>query len=154
MLYYPALKWFFFMFLAFGVCWWFKAFDFVEKKVPHLPWWWVGCLFAGSFLIGAWTWGKQSVVMHTTKIEASTHKLFLRTGWVNIQQMELPLRQIESMSVDQDMWGKIFDYGTITFFGTGGRRPQAFWVCSPSALTAWIGERQGDTTGLQAAPTV
>ncbi|OFW04024.1 MAG: hypothetical protein A3I61_05690 [Acidobacteria bacterium RIFCSPLOWO2_02_FULL_68_18] len=36
--------------------------------------------------------------------------------------LELLLRQVEAISIDQSILGRIFDYGSITLSGTGGVR--------------------------------
>jgi uncharacterized membrane protein YdbT with pleckstrin-like domain len=95
-------------------------------------------LFAlgGFFLMIFSDFIKQLTTLLTTRIYLTDTKLFLKTGLFNVQQMELPLRQIESVSVSQDFYGNLFNYGSLTFFGTGGRQPQAFWVADPRALSA------------------
>lgn len=77
----------------------------------------------------------QSIVLLTTKIYLTSSELFLRSGLFNIKQAEFPIRQIESTSIHQDIWGKIFNYGIVTFYGTGGHSSKVFWVTAPSRLT-------------------
>lgn len=82
---------------------------------------------------------KQSITQITTKVYVTSDKLFLRSGFFKVQQMEIPLSQIESTSIYQDFFGKIFNYGTVYFYGTGGRQPAAFWIDKPESLTNVIG---------------
>ncbi len=141
MVFYPTLRWILFSAILFGLMLFFNL-DFLLQTRFHAPSWilWpVGAAALGLIFSSLIT---QSIVILTTRIYLTSHKLFLRTGWFNVQQMELPLKQIESTSVQQDFWGKCFDYGMVTFYGTGGRQPRAFWVISPALFTERLSQLQ------------
>ena len=141
MVFYPTLRLIFFISLALGAVFFFNL-DYLLQTKLHAPAWILWPLGAVALAVICSSLFSQSVVLLTTRIYLTSHKLFLRTGWFNVQQMELPLKQIESTSVHQDFWGKIFNYGVVTFYGTGGRQPRAFWVTHPTALTEEVGRLQ------------
>ena len=88
---------------------------------------------------------RQYVMRNTTLIYITHHKLFLKTGYLATEQIEVPLAQIESMSVNQDWRGTLFNYGDIVFFGTGGRHPEIYCVADPKAFTQNLSLIQGKT---------
>jgi uncharacterized membrane protein YdbT with pleckstrin-like domain len=151
MLFYPSLQ----LFLLFLVASFFILFFNVIETLrgfgmPHYVFYLV---FGAFFIYLLFSLAQQAVVLITTRIYMTKHKLFLRTGWLTIQQMELPLRQIESVSVNQDIFGMFFNYGDLAFYGTGGRQPRAFWVVNPSAFSAKLNELQDLATSLQLPAT-
>jgi uncharacterized membrane protein YdbT with pleckstrin-like domain len=46
----------------------------------------------------------------------------VKVGLVQRRTLELLLRQVEAIAVDQSILGRIFDYGSVTLSGTGGVR--------------------------------
>ena len=107
-----------------------------------LPWWINLATFGVLLIFVLNSLIRQAITQITTRVYLTSDKLFLRAGWFNVQQMELPLAQIESTSISQDFWGKIFGYGSVSFFGTGGRQPVAYWIKSPELLTHEIGRSE------------
>jgi uncharacterized membrane protein YdbT with pleckstrin-like domain len=101
----------------------------------HLPpssyFYWL--IFTGSFPIFIAV--QKYIVTCTTHIAITESHVVLRSGWLSVQQMELPRNQIESTSVQQNFMGRIFDFGDITFFGTGGGSPKVYGVANPREFT-------------------
>ncbi len=49
-------------------------------------------------------------------------RIIIKTGLFSRQTFEMNLNKIESVNVDQSIFGRMFGYGTITIIGTGGTR--------------------------------
>lgn len=59
-------------------------------------------------------------------------RVLARMGLVHRESIETLLTKIEGIGVDQDLWGRLFGYGTITITGTGGTRESI--ACIPRPL--------------------
>lgn len=71
---------------------------------------------AALFLISAALRYKNS------EFAVTTRRVIIKTGWLPRKAMELPLGKVESLSVDQPVFGRIFNYGTLNLGGTGGTK--------------------------------
>lgn len=49
-------------------------------------------------------------------------RIIVKTGIFSRRTLEMNLNKIESVNVDQNIFGRMFGYGTITIIGTGGTR--------------------------------
>lgn len=64
----------------------------------------------------AWAAYKSSEFGVTTK------RVIVKVGLIRRETLELLLRQVEAISVDQSIMGRIFNFGSVTLSGTGGVR--------------------------------
>ena len=55
----------------------------------------------------------------TTTIFVSDKRFFHSHGWVHRHAHEIVIGKVESILVEQGLWGRIFNYGTIKVSGTG-----------------------------------
>lgn len=62
------------------------------------------------------------VAYKTSEFGVTTRRVIIKVGLVQRRTLELLLRQVEAISIDQSIMGRIFDYGSITLSGTGGVR--------------------------------
>ena len=49
-------------------------------------------------------------------------RIIVKTGIFSRRTLGMNLNKIESVNVDQNIFGRMFGYGTITIIGTGGTR--------------------------------
>jgi uncharacterized membrane protein YdbT with pleckstrin-like domain len=49
-------------------------------------------------------------------------RIVIKRGWISRKTLEMNLNKIETVNVDQSIWGRIFGFGSITVVGTGGTR--------------------------------
>jgi uncharacterized membrane protein YdbT with pleckstrin-like domain len=56
----------------------------------------------------------------TSEFGVTTKRVIVKVGLVQRQTLELLLRQVEAISVDQSIMGRMFNYGSVTLSGTGG----------------------------------
>lgn len=49
-------------------------------------------------------------------------RVIVKTGIFSRYTLEMNLNKIESVNVDQSIFGRMFGYGTITIIGTGGTK--------------------------------
>lgn len=61
----------------------------------------------------------------------TNRRVIIKTGIISRDTFELQLQKVECIGVDQSIWGRIFNFGTITGTGTGGSKGFAKRVSSP-----------------------
>lgn len=86
---------------------------------PELPRWlqWMALGVAGLALVvavGPWIRWMSSEYAVTDK------RVLAKLGVVQRDSLETLLSKIEAIRVDQGVWGRLWNYGTITVIGTGG----------------------------------
>jgi uncharacterized membrane protein YdbT with pleckstrin-like domain len=74
------------------------------------------------------------VAYRTTELGVTNRRVIVKTGLVRRRTLELLLRQVEAISVDQSLLGRIFGFGSITLTGTGGVREIFHQVRDPLEL--------------------
>lgn len=60
------------------------------------------------------------VTFATSEFGVTSKRVIIKVGFVKRRSLELLLRQIEAISVDQSIMGRLFGFGSITLTGTGG----------------------------------
>jgi membrane protein YdbS with pleckstrin-like domain len=80
--------------------------------------------YAGAAVIGvAFLLALPPTIRYLSSDFAVTDKRVLaRMGVLHRQSLETLLSKIEGIGVDQDPWGRLLGYGTLTITGTGGTR--------------------------------
>ena len=56
----------------------------------------------------------------TSEFGVTSKRVIIKVGLIQRNTIELLIRQVEAISVDQSLSGRIFNFGTITLTGTGG----------------------------------
>jgi uncharacterized membrane protein YdbT with pleckstrin-like domain len=77
---------------------------------------------------GAWIrqWASEFAV--------TNKRVIVKVGFISRRTIEINLSQVESVEVDQDIFGRLFNYGTITVSGTGGTREPFDLIDDPLAF--------------------
>ena len=58
----------------------------------------------------------------TDEFVITNKRIICKTGIFSRRTLEMNLNKIESVNVDQSIFGRMFGYGTITIIGTGGTK--------------------------------
>ena len=82
-------------------------------------------------LIGLFAAVPPLVARKTSEFGVTTRRVIIKVGVVRRRTLELLLRQVEAISVDQSLMGRIFNYGSITLSGTGGVREVFHNIAAP-----------------------
>jgi len=56
----------------------------------------------------------------SSEFGVTNKRVIIKVGFVRHRTLELLLRHVEAISVDQSVAGRIFDFGSLTLTGTGG----------------------------------
>jgi uncharacterized membrane protein YdbT with pleckstrin-like domain len=70
----------------------------------------------------------------TTELGVTNKRVIVKSGFIRRRTIELLLRQVEAISVDQGLLGRLLGYGSITLTGTGGVREVFHQVREPLEL--------------------
>lgn len=77
-------------------------------------------------------WYLRSYIQYVTSEYGVTNKrILMKTGWIRRNALEIFLKKIESIDVDQTITGRVLNYGTLVIVGTGGTRDSYFYVPRP-----------------------
>jgi uncharacterized membrane protein YdbT with pleckstrin-like domain len=95
----------------------------------------VGGLFCltGGFVVftGILDLVRIFIVIRTTEFALTTKRVMGKRGFIRRHSLELLLSQVESISVDQPITGRLLNYGTVTVIGTGGTRERFPLIVNP-----------------------
>jgi uncharacterized membrane protein YdbT with pleckstrin-like domain len=62
------------------------------------------------------------IIRSTSEFVITNKRVIIKRGLIARKTFEMNLNKIETVNVDQSIWGRIFGFGTITIVGTGGTR--------------------------------
>lgn len=97
--------------------------------VPDLP-----VAGAGVLLVGILMLVPPLLASRTTEFGVTNKRVVVKTGLIRRRTLELLLRQVEAIAVDQSLSGRLLGYGSITLTGTGGVREVFHRVRDPLEL--------------------
>lgn len=86
----------------------------------------------------------------TTTIFVSDKRFFHSHGWIHRHAHEIVIGKVESILVEQGLWGRIFNYGTIKVSGTGAGTIVLRFIKRPLEFQRQVRAIQGAGTGTQA----
>ena len=82
----------------------------------------------------------------TTTIFLSDKRFFHSYGWVHRHAHEIIISKVESILVEQNLWGRIFNYGTIKVSGTGAGTIVLHYIKRPIEFQRQVRAIQGSAT--------
>jgi uncharacterized membrane protein YdbT with pleckstrin-like domain len=87
-------------------------------------------------LAGAWLrqWAGEFAV--------TNRRVIIKLGFISRRTIELNLSKVESVEVNQDIFGRLFNYGTITVIGTGGTHEPFALINDPLAFRRAVQSQQ------------
>ena len=71
------------------------------------------------FLMGVLRFAQMMVIKVTTEIAVTTSRIIYKRGLIARNVGEMSVDRIESVSVHQSFWGRIFDFGRLVIHGMG-----------------------------------
>lgn len=69
-----------------------------------------------------------------SEFAVTTRRVILKTGVTSRRTIEINLAKVESVQVDQDLLGRLLNYGTIMVIGTGGTREPFTMIDNPQGF--------------------
>ena len=87
--------------------------------------------------IGAWIrqWASEFAV--------TNKRVIIKVGFLSRRTIEINMSKVESVEVNQDIFGRLLNYGTITVIGTGGTKEPFDLINDPLAFRRAVQSQQG-----------
>ncbi|HEX9454948.1 MAG TPA: PH domain-containing protein [Candidatus Binatia bacterium] len=70
----------------------------------------------------------------SSEFGVTNKRVIIKIGFLRRRTVELLLRQVEAISVDQSVLGRMLDFGSVTLTGTGGVREVFHNISAPLEL--------------------
>lgn len=70
-------------------------------------------------VIGLFFLGQAYIRYKTTELAITSKRVIVKTGFIRRSTVEINLSKVESLQVDQEVMGRMFNFGTLTISGTG-----------------------------------
>lgn len=83
----------------------------------------LGLLFLPAYGLGLICWLVAFVRYKTTELAVTNKRVIAKFGFISRQTIELNINKVESIQVNQGIFGRIFNYGSLVVSGAGN--PQA-----------------------------
>ncbi|MEY2654479.1 MAG: hypothetical protein RLZZ524_1507 [Pseudomonadota bacterium] len=80
------------------------------------------------FLIKAW------IRYRTTELAVTTRRVIVKTGLIRRSTVEININKVESIQVDQDILGRMFNHGTLIMAGAGSPQAPISGISDPMAF--------------------
>ncbi|MEP6689247.1 MAG: PH domain-containing protein [Gemmatimonadales bacterium] len=100
----------------------------VALQVTTQDYWYAGAALVGVALLLAIPPGIRYL---SSDFAVTDKRVLARMGIVHRQSLETLLSKVEGLGVEQDLWGRLLGYGTITLTGTGGTRESIAGIPRP-----------------------
>ncbi len=78
----------------------------------------------------------------TTETDVTNFRIVHKTGFIKRRTFEMSLDKVESVDVDQNILGRILNYGDVTVLGVGEGKETIRTIASPLAFRSAITVRQ------------
>jgi uncharacterized membrane protein YdbT with pleckstrin-like domain len=92
-----------------------------------------------AFLIIAW------IRIKSTEIAVTTRRLIVKHGFVRRNTVEINLSKVESIQVDQNVFGRMLDFGTLVISGTGTSHAPIDGIADPMTFRKAFIEAQQES---------
>jgi len=70
----------------------------------------------------------------TTEFAVTDRRIIAKTGLISRSTVELFLDKVEALHVEQSVWGRLLDFGTVTIHGTGSTLEPIRNISAPLTL--------------------
>ena len=74
----------------------------------------------------------------TTEIAVTDRRIVLKRGLLRRHTVEMNMQKVESVDVDQTLFGRVFDYGNVTIRGTGSSFERLDMIDAPLKLRTTV----------------
>jgi len=126
--------------------------------IPGILLWLAALLLAvaGSVLqpSNVWLWSALAVALlaaisslkawfrrWTTEIDVTDRRVVYKRGFIRRHTVEINMDKVESVDVDQSLFGRLFDYGDVVIRGTGAGIEPLRGIDSPLAFRSAVTAR-------------
>ena len=79
-----------------------------------------GAFGAVLLLVGVLLWIAAYIQRRTSEFAVTNERIIVKVGILRRRTVEMLLRQVEALEVNQGILGRVLGYGTLLIVGTGG----------------------------------
>ncbi len=98
--------------------------------------------FGGFFLFIAILTGIVAFInFKTSEFTVTNKRVIVKLGFIRRQSLEVLLNKVEGITVNQGIFGRILDYGTISVNGTGGTKNFSYKISAPLEFRKQVQEQ-------------
>ena len=112
-------------------------------------------LFIGvsTVVCGVLMLGNAYLRLVSTELVVTNRRVISKTGFISRNTFEVMLNRVEGANIDQSIWGRILNFGSIWVHGTGGGVTPIYHVMDPvsfkKVLLTWVQKNQpGAQSGI------
>jgi uncharacterized membrane protein YdbT with pleckstrin-like domain len=70
----------------------------------------------------------------SSEFAVTSSRVIVKTGFISRKTIEINLSRIESVQVEQDLFGRLFNFGTMIVVGTGGTKEPFTLIDNPAGF--------------------
>lgn len=96
--------------------------------------------FLGIFLLAAILLGVAIIRVLTTELALTNRRVIAKKGFIRRDTIELRLEKVEGLMVNQSIFGRLLNYGTVTVSGTGGIKTPIPFINNPTQFRMVVNE--------------
>ena len=74
------------------------------------------------------------IIRVTTEIVVTDRRIIHKVGLISRHTQEINITKVETVDVNQSLWGRMVDYGSVSIIGTGGSWEPLRHVAAPLQL--------------------
>lgn len=128
------------------VLWWLLAgsalihygnrIPFLQLKAQGYAIYWL--LGLGGLLFGVFMAINAYILLRTSEYALTNYRVIAKSGWLRQVSFDILLQKVESVKVQQTIFGRLFNYGTVIICGTGGSKDPFFKIRHPLQFRNFI----------------
>ena len=106
----------------------------------HISLWSMFWLIAGGAVLlplfgaGLILWGVAYVRYKSTELAITNRRVIAKFGFIRRSTVEINIHKVESIQVDQDILGRMFNHGTLIIAGAGNPQAPIAGISDPMAF--------------------
>lgn len=100
--------------------------------------WLIGSVF--FFLYAIKLVIQATVIILTTEFAITNRRVIAKSGFIRRHTVEILLSKIESVTLNQNILGRLLNFGNVTVTGTGGTRETFKVIAGPVAVRSKINQ--------------
>ena len=86
-----------------------------------------------------------------SEFAVTNKRVLIKTGWIRRHSLETLLSKVEGIRVEQSIFGRMWDYGTIVVSGTGGSKEPFHKIAEPMLFRRRVQDQISATEQLRNA---
>ena len=94
----------------------------------------IGALLLPAFGAGLLVWLFGYLRYISTEMAITSHRVIAKSGFISRRTVELKLAKVKSIQVDQSLFGRMLNYGTLIVSGAGNPQAPITGIANPLAF--------------------